>query len=45
MFDIDAINTLSELVFERPIDFIFAGICISYIIWLAWYIKNDKEVY
>tara|TARA_R100000700_G_C3043291_1_gene66207 strand:+ start:96 stop:233 length:138 start_codon:yes stop_codon:yes gene_type:complete len=44
MFDIEIINTLSELVFERPVDFILTGLCVGYMIWFIWFAVNDDEV-
>jgi hypothetical protein len=44
MFDIEIINTLSELVFERPVDFIFTGFALIYVGWLIWFAVNDDEV-
>ena len=42
MLDIDIINTLSEIGFDRPIDFMIVGVAFCYLVWLAWFIKNDK---
>jgi len=42
MLDIDIINALSEIGFDRPIDYIFTGVAFCYIAWLAWFIKNDR---
>lgn len=44
MFDIETLRELTQIAFNRPIDFIFTGVCVGYLIWLVWYIKNDKGV-
>tara|TARA_Y100001938_G_scaffold143642_1_gene216746 strand:- start:2896 stop:3033 length:138 start_codon:yes stop_codon:yes gene_type:complete len=44
MFDIESLRELAQIAFDRPIDFIFTGVCVGYMIWLVWFIINDDEV-
>ena len=42
MVDISTLNEISQIPFDRPIDFIIVGISFCYLAWLAWFIKNDN---